>query len=263
VAGQFYEGTPGRLEKQVRSLLAGTDAARTEAFGVVAPHAGFVYSGSVAGAVFARVEIPGTVLLVGPNHTGLGAPLSVMSFGEWELPNGTVSIDGALAGRLLEEVPPLEEDEQAHVLEHSLEVQLPFIVERAPGTRIVPVVMADTSLGTCRVLGEAVGRILREDPGRALVVASSDMSHYLPDAEARRRDRPAIERMLALDPEGLHRVVRENRISMCGFAPVTALLFAARAAGAASAELVDYRTSGEVNGDLGRVVGYAGVIIRR
>jgi AmmeMemoRadiSam system protein B len=261
VAGQFYEGTKSRLDAQVGRFMR-SDLPRRRAIGVVSPHAGLIYSGAVAGAVYSGIEPPKTFIIIGPNHTGLGAPLSVMSFGRWEIPGASFEIDHALARKLLEYVEPLEEDEQAHLLEHSLEVQLPFVAKVSSGARIVPIVISGTSLETCRCLGEGIARAVSEAGYPVLIVASSDMSHYLPDAEARRLDRLAMDQALALSPEGLHGVVRRMRISMCGFGPATAMLFAARLLGAASAELADYRTSGEVSGDFDRVVGYAGIVVR-
>lgn len=260
VAGQFYESGGARLKAQVRGFVR-EDLPRQRVIGVISPHAGLMYSGSVAGDVFSRIELPDTFVIIGPNHSGLGAPLSMMSFGEWEMPGGTVAVDGRLSEKLLEYVPPLQEDEQAHLLEHSLEVQLPFILYFAPGSQIVPIVMADTSLEICRSLGEGLARAVRAVDYSVVIVASSDMSHYVSDSQAREIDRLAIERVIGLDPEGLHSVVRQKRITMCGYGPVTAMLFGAKALGARSAELVSYRTSGEINGDMSRVVGYAGMMV--
>ncbi len=261
VAGQFYRGTRLRLEAEVAGYTR-SDAERVRAVGVVSPHAGLMYSGAVAGEVFSRIEIPETFVLIGPNHTGLGAPLALMSFGSWEIPTGTLKIDPRLSEKLLEYVDPLQEDEQAHLLEHSLEVQTPFIVHFSGETRIVPIVMADTSLETCRSLGEGLAKAISQVDYPVTIVASSDMSHQVPDAEARRLDRLAINEVLDINPEGLHRVVRENGITMCGYAPVTAMLYGVKALGATDAELLDYRTSGEVSGDMSRVVGYAGIVIK-
>ena len=260
VAGQFYESGGARLKAQVRGFIS-EDLPRQKVIGVVSPHAGLMYSGSVAGDVFSRIELPDTFVIIGPNHSGLGAPLSMMSFGEWEMPGGTITVDGRLSEKLLEYVAPLQEDEQAHLLEHSLEVQLPFILYFAPESRMVPIVMGDTSLETCRALGEGLARAVEAMDYPVVIVASSDMSHYVSDEQARELDRLAIERVIGLDPEGLHRVVRDNRITMCGYGPVTAMLFGAKALGARSAALVSYMTSGEVSGDMSRVVGYAGMMI--
>ncbi len=261
VAGQFYEATRSRLEAEVAGYTR-NNAERVRAIGVVSPHAGFMYSGAVAGEVFSRIEIPETFVLIGPNHTGLGAPLSVMSFGDWEIPAGILKIDSGLSEKLLEYVDPLQEDEQAHLLEHSLEVQLPFIVHFSEEVRIVPIVMAETSIETCRALGEGLAKAISQLDYPVTIVASSDMSHQVSDVKARRLDRLAINEVLDINPERLYRVVCENGITMCGYAPVTAMLFSACNLGAVAAELVDYRTSGEVSGDMSRVVGYAGILVK-
>jgi len=261
VAGQFYEGSKARLEAQVAQYIVG-GAVPEKVIGMVSPHAGLMYSGAVAGELYSRIEVPRTFVLIGPNHTGLGAPLAVMSFGQWDIPSGSVEVDFRLAELLLEYVDPLQEDEQAHLLEHSLEVQLPFIVHVAPAARIVPIVMGDTSLESCRALGQGIGEAVRELDYSVVIVASSDMSHFISDGEARRVDRLAIDQIVSLAPEALHEVVRRHRITMCGCGPATALLYAAQVLGAKSAELVAYQTSGDVSGDRARVVGYAGILIR-
>jgi len=258
VAGQFYPGTASGLS---RALLALTREVkeRTPAIGVVVPHAGYVYSGAVAGEVFSSVLVPKRAVLFCPNHTGIGEDAAVMSHGGWRMPWGDVPIDEELAARLKSASPLLHEDASAHAGEHSLEVQLPFLHRFRPDVRIVPVALGRLSLEECRDLGENVADAIALDPERPLLVASSDMSHYVPDAVARKKDQLAIDRMLALDPEGLYRTVRTERISMCGVLPATVVLFAARRLGATSARLIRYATSGDVSRDFDQVVGYAGL----
>lgn len=259
VAGSFYPGSARELERVVRSLTR-DEPERAAAKGIVVPHAGYVYSGTVAGEVFSRVVIPPRHLIFCPNHTGIGPQAALMRDGAWRMPWGNVPIDGELASRLAFASPILREDSTAHREEHSLEVQLPFLHRFHPDFRFVPVALGDLSLSDCRSLGEAAAGVLREEAEQVLLIASSDMSHYLPDAAARSKDRKAIDAMLALDPEGLYRTVRAERISMCGVVPATVLLFAVRALGAESARLVRYATSGDVSGDRDRVVGYAGLL---
>jgi len=258
VAGQFYPGTASGLS---RALLALTREVkeRSPAIAVVVPHAGYVYSGAVAGEVFSSVLVPKRAVLFCPNHTGVGEDAAVMSHGGWRMPWGDVPIDEELAARLKAASPLLHEDASAHAGEHSLEVQLPFLHRFRPDVRIVPVALGRLSLEECRDLGENVADAIALDPERPLLVASSDMSHYVPDAVARKKDQLAIDRMLALDPEGLYRTVRTERISMCGVLPATVVLFAARRLGASSARLIRYATSGDVSRDFDQVVGYAGL----
>ena len=258
VAGQFYPGTAQELDRVVR-LYTRDAGDKLPAKGIVVPHAGYVYSAGVAGEVFSSVEIPDRNVIFCPNHTGVGDVAAVMSRGIWRMPWGEVPIDEDLAGRLLAESPLFSEDASAHRGEHSLEVQLPFLRRFREAFRFVPVALGRLSLSDCRVLGEAVGRVAAEDAHPPLLIASSDMSHYEPDALARKKDGAAIDRMLALDPEGLHRIVRSERISMCGVIPATVVLFASLALGATSSILIKYSTSGDVSGDREQVVGYAGL----
>ncbi len=261
VSGSFYPGSPRELDRVVRSFTR-DDPERVAAKGIVVPHAGYVYSGGVAGEVYSRVKIPARHLIFCPNHSGAGPDAALMGEGSWRMPWGDAPIDEELAARLSGASPLLREDSAAHREEHSLEVQLPFLHRFRPGFRFVPVALGNLSLAECRALGESTARVLRGEEDPVLLIASSDMSHYLPDGTAREKDRKAIDAMLALDPESLYRVVRSERISMCGVIPATVLLFAVRALGAESALLVRYATSGDVSGDRDRVVGYAGLLFR-
>lgn len=264
VAGYFYHGTPSRLRDQVESFLVPRQQ-KLPALGIVAPHAGLVYSGPVAGAVYSSIDIPGTIVLIGPNHTGLGAPVSIMPAGEWETPLGRVKIDGPLASSILSRSKHSHEDQFAHLREHSLEVQLPFIQHFKQDFSIVPIQMMDTRLETCIEVGNALAAAIRdrtEQGGeRPLIVASSDMSHYISAAEAKQKDQLAIKRMLALDAQGLYYTVKEEHITMCGYGPAVAMLTACKALGATKAELIKYANSGEVSGDYDQVVGYAGIVV--
>lgn len=289
VAGYFYQGTADSLKRQVEEFII-PDTARVRAMGILVPHAGLMYSGSVAGAVYSRVELPDTFILIGPNHTGLGAPVSLMAFGQWETPLGIVDVDEDLAGKLLAGSRLIQEDTLAHLQEHSLEVQLPFIQYFKKKFSIVPIQMLDIRLETCLELGRAVAEAIKgrraqsaEGRGQAneqrtrdrsqesevrsqktnnvLIVASSDMSHYVSAETAKEKDFKAIDRILSLDPEGLHRTIREYGITMCGFGPATAMLHACKILGAKKAELIKYSNSGEVSGDYEKVVGYAGIAV--
>ena len=258
VAGRFYGEDPGALAREVDAWLD-AGAPREPALGVVAPHAGYVYSGAIAGAVYARVAVPERVIVLGPNHTGLGAPASLWPDGAWRTPLGDVPLDEGLTAALAAG-PEVEGDREAHRLEHSLEVQLPFLQRSRPGVRVAALCLSHLSFAACERVAGAVARA--GEAAGALVVASSDMSHYLPAETARTLDHRALARLLALDPEGLYEVVHRERITMCGIVPATVMLLAARARGATRAELVRYGHSGEVNGDDRRVVGYAGVVVR-
>ncbi len=267
VAGYFYKGSAEGLKKQVADFIL-PDVPRRRAIGVVAPHAGLIYSGSVAGAVYSSIELPDIIVLIGPNHTGLGAPVSLMTKGPWETPLGTVAIDEPLAASILSKSSRIKEDALAHLREHSLEVQLPFIQYLKKDFRIVPIQMLDTRFETCldvgRAVGEAIVELRTQNPKKTndvLIVASSDMSHYERAATAKEKDSKAIQQILNLDPEGLYRAIKEFGITMCGYGPATVMLSASKMLGATKAELIKYANSGEVSGDYEQVVGYAGIII--
>ena len=261
VAGQFYMASPEKLKHHVSICLEDIPSKQL-AIAAVSPHAGLIYSGKVAGKVYSRLALPRTFILIGPNHTGLGTPVSVFSQGEWQMPQGKVMVDGALAHHILEEFPDAEPDTLAHQSEHCLEMQLPFLQFLKDEVKIVPIVMMRNDLPTCQELGWAIAGILRQWSEPVLLIASTDMTHYEPDPIARQMDSRAIEKILALDPHGLHTTVNQFRISMCGHAPTETVLFASLELGAAQTELIHYMTSAEVSGDYEHVVGYAGIIIK-
>lgn len=226
------------------------------------PHAGYMYSGATAGAVFSELEIPASCIIVCPNHTGRGHALAIMTEGEWRTPLGAVAIDSALAEKLMQNFPALTEDSAAHHSEHAIEVELPFLQMARPGARFVPIAVGTAQLMLLQPLGEAIAAAVKQTKEKVLIIASSDMNHYEDDATTRVKDRKAIEKILALDAPGLYDTVINESISMCGFGPAIAMLTAARRLGATKAELVKYATSADESGDYGRVVGYAGIIVR-
>jgi len=261
VAGRFYPKDRDTLQKDVRSYLS-HQGAPAPALGCMAPHAGYIYSGAVAGAVFANVDLPRRFIVLCPNHTGRGHPLAIMSSGAWETPLGAAPIDSALAEALMKRFPLLTEDEAAHRSEHAIEVELPFLQFRRLDFTFVPIALGTGQFDILEKLGEAVAEIVRAQAEPILIVASSDMNHYENDAVTRIKDHKAIERMLALDARGLFDVVTREDISMCGFGPAIVMLTASKRLGATSAELIRYATSGDVSGDREMVVGYAGVVVR-
>ena len=262
VAGMFYEARPDRLEKDVRSYLEASGGPEPrEVFGAIVPHAGYVYSGPVAGAVYARVAIPPVAVILCPNHTGRGSRASLEPSEAWRTPLGDVPVNRRLSRRLRELAPSLEPDAAAHAREHSLEVQLPFLQARRRDIEIVPICLGGNDLDLCREVGQALAAMRSEESEPPLLLASSDMNHYEPRAIGLRKDERAIERIEALDPEGLFTTVQSEGISMCGFLPATALLFAAVRAGITEARVVARRDSGDETGDTSSVVGYAGIIL--
>jgi len=264
VAGRFYPGDAEELRAEIQSYLQPTDSgdsAPIRAIGCIAPHAGYMYSGHVAGAVFARIEIPRLCIVMCPNHTGMGRALSIMSEGAWETPLGEVAIHDGFAKALKQHFPALEEDAAAHRAEHAAEVELPFLQSLQPQLKFVPIALGTGRIEALEQLGLALADVIVQHKEPVLIIASSDMNHYESDAVTRVKDHKAIERILSLDPRGLHEVVTQQDISMCGYGPTVAMLTAARQLGAKSAELVKYATSGDISGDRDMVVGYAGVIV--
>ena len=259
VAGRFYPGDPRALLADVQSFLSTRQITRP-ALGCVVPHAGYVYSGHVAGAVFATLDLPKRFIILCPNHTGRGTPLSIMSRGSWQTPLGQALIDEELAETLKRQFPLLSENAEAHRTEHAIEVELPFLQALRAEFTFVPIALGTGQFKLLADLGEAIAQVVGKE--RVLVIASSDMNHYESDSVTRVKDHKAIERVLALDPAGLHEVVMKENISMCGFGPAIAMLTAAKRLGATSAELIRYATSGDVSGDRDMVVGYAGMVVR-
>jgi AmmeMemoRadiSam system protein B len=261
VAGRFYPRDRDTLLKDVQSYLA-PQARTTFALGCVAPHAGYIYSGAVAGAVYAQVDLPQRCIVLCPNHTGKGRPLAIMSNGAWETPLGQARIDSPLAEALKKRFHLLTEDADAHRSEHAIEVELPFLQARRPDFSFVPIALGTGQFDILEKLGEALAEVVQAQGERILIVASSDMNHYENDAVTRVKDHKAIARMLALDAPGLFEVVMREEISMCGFGPAVVMLTAAKRLGATSSELIKYATSGDVSGDRDMVVGYAGIVVR-
>ena len=259
VAGKFYTDDPERLREELDSLVLPGEAARV--LGVVAPHAGYVYSGSVAGRLFGQVQVPEAVLLLGPNHTGAGAPAALAPAGEWLTPLGPVPVNSRLSKLILKHAPQVREDAAAHRFEHSLEVQLPFLQYCNPRVCISALCLSLSDYDSLVALGAGIAQAITEYGDQVLMVASSDMNHYESAQIAKEKDDLALAQLAALNPEGLLKVCREKRITMCGVVPAAVMLVAAKLLGATQSQLISYTTSGEVNGDLSRVVAYAALTV--
>lgn len=260
VADRFYPGNPDVLSLTIDGLLPKKQAERKKALAVVSPHAGYVYSGAVAGEVLSLVEIPETVILLGPNHHGQGKPIA-MSRATWHMPMGDVPIDEEIAEQLRATFATIECDETAHRYEHSLEVQIPFLQAMQKNLHIVPIVVSHITYPLCADIAQAIAEVITASKKEILVVASSDMTHYESRKSAERKDRLALDRIEKLDAKGLYRTVMDHRITMCGVIPVTIALLAAILLGAKDARVQIYTDSGEISGDIDQVVGYAGIII--
>ena len=253
---------PRELDKHIGKETAATQTIES-AVGCLVPHAGYVYSGGVAGAVFRRLPRRNSYIILGPNHTGRGAPLATMSAGSWMTPLGEVPVDAALAKTVKQACHLVMDDAAAHADEHSLEVQLPFLQRLAGDFSFVPIAVGVGGYASLEALGRGLARAARQVGQPFLVVASSDMNHYESDSVTRVKDRKAIDKILDLDPKGLYDVVRNEDISMCGYGPAIAMLTFARELGATNAELIQYATSADTSGDRSRVVGYAGIVVSK
>lgn len=262
VAGHFYPGDEAGLRRDVESFLQPVEDGPRDAMGVVVPHAGYMYSGAVAGHVYSSARLPRRLVILGPNHTGLGKPVAVMCHGLWETPLGTALIDETLAGLILDMATMAEEDETAHRNEHSLEVQIPFLQTNRRNFLFAPVCVGTSRRDVLIALGEAIASAIESLGEPVGIVISTDMTHFEKAEQARKKDFIAIEKMKSLDAVGLHTAVREHDITMCGSGPVTAGLHALKKMGASTADLIAYGNSGDTSGNYNEVVGYAGLLIR-
>jgi AmmeMemoRadiSam system protein B len=261
VAGRFYPSDPVELSSLVHKYAkTNSQHPPISVRACLVPHAGYVYSGHVTGAVFGRVALPEKIIVLGVRHYPRGEPAAILSSGAWCTPLGDVPIDEPLAETLKKECPLLREDSVAHSGEHSLEVQLPFLQVLAPGFTFVPVALGTARFESLVSVGEALGRVLSKTKESVLLLTTSDLNHYEDDATTRIKDHKAIDQLLALDPRGLYDTCRNENISMCGLGPAVAMLTAMNALGVKKTELVKYATSADVSGDRDAVVGYAGMI---
>lgn len=259
VAGRFY---PARKEPLLHDLAEYCTPRPKDvrAAACLVPHAGYMYSGGVAGAVYAALDLPRRFVILAPDHFGRGGDIGLHPATAWDTPLGRANLDTALATRILETFSQCQIDERGHA-EHSLEVQLPFLQYLLPEFTLVPIAIGTGDPTTLIALGEALAALIAEEPEAVMIVASSDMNHYESDAVTRRKDHLAIDAMLALDAMRLYETLRREKVSMCGYGPAIAAITAARRLGSREARLVRYATSGDAHGaDRDRVVGYAGMV---
>jgi AmmeMemoRadiSam system protein B len=271
----FYEGNAEALRFQVEScflhrfgpkkLPVVELAGPRKVLGAVCPHAGYVYSGAVAANAFfalAQDGKPETVVVLGPNHTGEGSGLAIMNEGVWQTPFGEVEVDGVVADAIVRETSVLDVDDAAHRHEHSIEVQLPFL-QYLYGSEFgfVPICFLMQDLESAKEVGRALVEAL--DGKNAVVIASSDFTHYEPQASVNRKDMAALAAVEALDEKKLYSIIEAENVSACGYAPIAALLTYAKGMGAEKGELLSHRTSGDITGDTTSVVGYAAATVRK
>ncbi len=266
VAGHFYPEEATILARDLDLYLSPPGGAAEEEdaqppVACLVPHAGYQYSGHVAGAVYRRLPPFPLYIILGPNHFGRGSPLAMMSQGTWRTPLGDVPLASRLGEAAHQACHLLVEDPDAHHSEHSLEVQVPFLQRRAGQFGMLVIAVGAVGYAALESLGRGVANAVKQAGKPVLIVASSDMNHYEPDGITREKDRKAIDKILALDPLGLYEVIQREDISMCGYGPAIAMLTAAKELGSSKACLVKYATSADINRDRSAVVGYAGIVI--
>ncbi len=260
VSGRFYTSNRSELKKQVSGFVVPCKE-KIDAFGVVAPHAGFSCSGVVAGAVFASIEPRPTYVILGPNHTGQGRPFGLDPDRIWKTPLGEVKVDTNLAQKILKRSNYIKKDYLCHDREHSIEVQLPFLQHLSNDFTVVPIVVSSGARKSYGVIAGELADVIKQEKKKILIIATSDMSHYLPEEEAKKQDQLAIKKILALDIDGFLSTIERYNISMCGFAPTAIMLGACCKLGATKTKLIRYNTSGDTCGDRAQVVGYAGITV--
>lgn len=262
VAGQFYPASSQGLKNQIERFID-KNAEKSDVIACMLPHAGYVYSGGVAGSTVSCIKIKDKIILLGPNHTGFGLAFSIMTEGTWQTPLGDVKIDSDLANQILKHSQYLEADTLAHTYEHSLEVELPFLQYFKTDFEIVPIAFLSDDKNVLKDIGKELATTIKEAniKDSILLVASSDMTHYEPISAAQKKDKEAIQAILELDEDKLMQKISQFNISMCGYAPVIVMLSCAKLLGANTAKLIKYQTSGDITGDTSSVVGYAGIVI--
>ncbi len=262
VAGQFYSASASELKTQIESFVD-KKTAKADCLACMLPHAGYIYSGIVAAQTLSCVKIPDRVIILGPNHTGYGCEYSIVTGGAWQTPLGSVEVDAELANLLIRNSGLLKEDELAHKTEHSIEVELPLMQYFNPHFKFVPIALMSDDFDSLVRLGKDIAQAIVSSSlkGSVLIVASSDMTHYEPEASAAKKDSLAIKAILDFDAGSLMSNIRKFGITMCGFAPAIVMITAAKELGGKSSKLIKYQTSGTVSGDFESVVGYAGIIL--
>lgn len=280
VAGFFYSYNENELIKQIEELFLSEHGpgitpdpvknGKYNLISLISPHAGYMYSGPIAAHGFlylANDGLPDTIIIVGPNHTGLGSGVSIYPGGIWKTPLGKIEIDDELVDEIIKNSNIIDIDETAHLREHSIEVQLPFlqyIYKKANKQfKLIAIILLMQDINTAMDIGSAMYHAVRKINKKVVVIASTDFTHYEPHEIARRKDKYVIDEILSLNPEGIIKVVYSRNISMCGFGPVAATVYYSKLMGATKAYLLKYGTSGDVTGDLSSVVAYASFAITK
>ena len=266
VAGQFYPGTKEELEGIIGSCIQhkygpGNQIQENEQiYGIISPHAGYVYSGPTACHSYKAISSknPELVIILGPNHFGVGKDVATMIDAEWETPLGLVEVDSEAATEITNNSKYIEIDEFSHSRDHSLEVQIPMLQSMLSNKfKILPIILLDQSLEMAKDVGNAVAQIAKSR--NTMIVASSDFTHYEENSFAHSQDKALIEPILEMNVEKFYNVLMEKRVTACGYGAMASVMIACKKLGATKGELLSYTTSGDVMGDTSSVVGYGAI----
>jgi AmmeMemoRadiSam system protein B len=274
-AGAFYERNAEALKTQVENCFLQELGPKKrpevdkngprEVIGLICPHAGYMFSGAVAANAYyelAQDGKPDVVVVLGPNHSGYGSGLALVNEGVWRTPLGDVEVDGETANQIVQEARLVDVDDLAHRFEHSIEVQLPFL-QYLYGSefKFVPICFQLQDLSSAVEVGRALVEVLASK--NAVVIASSDMTHYEPQVDAEAKDLAALKAVEGMDEKIFYSVIEAQHVTACGYGPIAAVIVAAKGLGANEAKLLCYKSSGDVTGDYSSVVGYAAVSFKK
>lgn len=259
VAGRFYTNNATKLIEDLKDMIP-ESTIKKQVLGVIVPHAGYIFSGHCAGKVFGQVEVPDTVIILGVNHYGDGYAFAVDHHEYWDTPLGEVEVDEEFRSALLANSQIFKTDSNVGQQEHSLEVQVPFIQYINPNAKILPITISSRNIDQLMTAGQELASIVNKFPN-TLIVASTDMSHFISAKAAEKKDALAIKEIFKRDPESLLNVVLKNDITMCGVCPTAIMLSAVNQLGAQKVEQVEYTHSGARTGDTREVVAYLGMIV--
>ena len=268
VAGMFYPGEKNELKETIHDSFVHEfgpgkippSNSKKKIYGVVCPHAGYVYSGPIACNSFYAISSKSTNLfiIVGPNHWGIGCNVASMKDATWQTPLGNVEVDSDSATELAKFSEIIDLDFFSHTKEHSLEVQVPILQEMYSEFKILPIVLIDQSITAAKEVGAAMAEIAKKK--NAMIIGSSDFTHYEENDFAHKQDKALIEPILKMDVEGFYKVLNEKRVTACGYGAIAATMIACKELGATKGELLKYATSGDITGDKSSVVGYGSII---
>ena len=258
-AGSFYPADEKQLFNTVKEYILAGKNTNENAKGIIVPHAGYIYSGKVAIETIASFELGNTIIILGPNHSGLGKDFSLSGADAWDTPFGRIDIDKKITLEILKNSKYIQKDDDAHRLEHSIEVQLPLLQYVKKNFKIVPIIVLSSNVKAYEDIGLELASIIKSSSREITIIASTDLTHYEPQDIAQNKDKIAIDAILELNVKKLIENIKKLNISMCGYAPTSIMIETVKNIGTREAKLIKYQTSGDTTGDYTSVVGYAGI----